>query len=207
MKKIICSILSFGFLLTLVGCDKSHLCSLDIQCLNEKASIVVGGEQLASFNFSSKELNHQPLERYSNIDFANPEINLSNANVNKFEIISSTNDTYNLSLELVDANKYVVDFLRVGIIVDNELRVYKYYDKRENIYHKENDPDTILHFNSKSEIFSELTIDFSAEESKEIFTFIWIEEAELYNKNGERYTGWADKSYSASPIVLSMRLE
>ncbi|MBR2340913.1 MAG: hypothetical protein IKA72_00695 [Clostridia bacterium] len=207
MKKAIYSILSLGFAFTLVGCDKSHLCSLDVQCLNENVSIVVDGEKLNSFNFSSEGLNHQPSERYSNIDFANPENNPSNANVNKFEIESLTSDTYNLSLELVKANKYVVDFLRVGIIVDNELRVYKYYDKRENIYHKENDPESMLHFNSKSEIFSEWTIDFSAGESKEIFTFIWIEEAELYNKNGERYTGWADKSYAASPIILSMQLE
>ncbi len=207
MKKTICSILISVLLLSIVSCDRSHLCSLDVLCSNENANLVVDGEASDSFNFSSKEFNHQPLENYSNIDFTSNENNVSNANVNKFEITSSTNDTYNLSLKLVDANKYVVDFLRVGIIVDGEVRVYKYYDKSEELYHKENDPDSILHFNSKSEIFNELTIDFSAGETKEIAIFIWIEEAELYDKNGERHKGWADKSYDASPIMLSMEVK
>lgn len=207
MKKMFCSILISVLLFSLVSCDRSHLCSLDVLCSNENASIVVDGEKVTSFNFSSKGLNHQPSENYSNIDFTNTENNLSNANVNKFEITSSADDTYNLSLKLVDANTYVVDFLRVGIIVDGELRVYKYYDQSEELYHKENDPDSILHFNSKSEIFNEITVDFSAGETKEIVIFIWIEEAELYDKNGERYTGWADKSYDASPIMLSMEIK
>ena len=206
MKKTICSILISVLLFSLISCDTTHLCSLDVLCSNENASIVVDGEASDSFNFSNEGFNHQPLENYSNIDFTNTESNVSNANVNKFEIASSTNDTYNLSLKLVDANKYVVDFLRVGIIVDGELSVYKYYDKSEDLYHKENDPDSILHFNSKSEIFSELTIDFSAGETKEVVIFIWIEEAELYNKNGERYKGWADTSHRANPISLSLEI-
>ena len=207
MKKTICSILILFLLFSFVSCDRSHLCSLDVQCSNENARIVVNGEAFDSFNFSNEGFNHQPLEYYSNIDFTNTEGNVSNANVNKIEIASSTKDTYNLSLKLVDANKYVVDFLRIGIIIDGQLSVYKYYDKSEELYHKENDPDSILHFDSKSEIFSELTVDFSAGEIKEIIIFIWIEEAELYDRNGERYTGWADKSYNASPIMLSMEIK
>lgn len=207
MKKTVCSILILVLLFSLVSCDTTHLCSLDVLCSNENASIVVNGEASDSFNFSNEGFNHQPLENYSNIDFTNTESNVSNANVNKFEIASSTNDTYNLSLKLVDTNKYVVDFLRVGIIIDGELSVYKYYDKTEDLYHKENDPDSILHFNSKTEIFNDLTVDISAGESKEIIVFIWIEEAELYDGNGERYKGWADKSYNASPIMLSMEIK
>ena len=37
--------------------------------------------------------------------------------------------------------------------------------------------------------------------------FIWLEESELYDENGERYTGWADKSYNASPIMLSLEVK
>ena len=207
IKKTIGSILILFLLFSFVSCDRSHLCSLDVQCSNENASIVVNGEAFDSFNFSNEGFNHQPLEYYSNIDFTNTESNVSNANVNKIEIASSANDTYNLSLKLIDTNKYVVDFLRIGIIIDGQLSVYKYYDKSEELYHKENDPDSILHFDSKSEIFSELTVDFSAGEIKEIIIFIWIEEAELYDRNGERYTGWADKSYNASPIMLNMEIK
>lgn len=147
MKKALCSILISALLFPLVSCDRSHLCSLDLLCSNENASIVVDGEAYDSFNFSSNEFNMQPLENYSNIDFTSNENNGSNAKMHKFEIASLANDTYNLSLKLVDANKYVIDFLRVGIIIDGELRVYKYYDNREELYHKENDPDSILHFN------------------------------------------------------------
>ena len=77
----------------------------------------------------------------------------------------------------------------------------------EIIYHKENDPDSIVHFKSKSTIFNDCALALSAEESKEIVIFLWLEEAELYNKNGERYTGWADHSYDASPVTLNMEVK
>ena len=206
MKKAICSILILILLLSLMSCDRSHLCSLDVLCSNENASLIVDGEKVTSFNFSSNEFNQQPLEKYSNIDFTSEESNSSNAKVYKFEISSLAEDTYSISLKLVDANKYVVDFLRVGIVIDNELKVYKDYDKFEELYQTESD-DGLLHFNSKSEIFNDLTVDFSAGETKEVIVFIWIEESELYDKNGERYTGWADKSYKASPIVLNLEIK
>ena len=207
MKKIFFGILISFVLMSLFGCDKSHLCSFDIICYNENISVIVEGESYNSFTFSSDDFNRQPKDRYSFIDFTDNEYNNSNAKIHKFEITSLVDDTYNLSLKLVDANKYVIDFLRVAIVVDGELRVYKYYDKNEKIYHKEDDPDSILHFNSKSEIFNDLTINLSTGESKEVIVFIWIEEAELYDNSGERYTGWADKSYDASPIMLSMEVE
>ena len=34
--------------------------------------------------------------------------------------------------------------------------------------------------------------------------FVWIEEAELYDENGQRDKGWADKSYNATPINLNL---
>lgn len=207
MKKIVAFIIMCFTFFTLVGCDKSHLCSLDILCSNENISVIVEGESYNSFTYSSDAFNSQPKDRYSFIDFTANEDNNSNAKMHKFEITSLVDDTCNLSLKLVDANKYVIDFLRVAIIIDGELRVYKYYDKNEEIYHKEDDPDSILHFNSKSDIFNELTVELSSGEPKEVIVFIWIEEAELYDKNGERYTGWADKSYDASPIMLSMEVK
>ena len=207
MKKIVAFIIMCFTFFTLVGCDKSHLCSLDILCSNENISVIVEGESYNSFTYSSDAFNSQPKDRYSFIDFTANEDNNSNAKMHKFEITSLVDDTCNLSLKLVDANKYVIDFLRVAIIIDGELRVYKYYDKNEEIYHKEDDPDSILHFNSKSDIFNELTVELSSGEPKEVIVFIWIEEAELYDKNGERYTGWADKSYDASPIMLIMEVK
>ncbi|MBE5731271.1 MAG: hypothetical protein E7350_04915 [Clostridiales bacterium] len=205
MKKMLYIILISALLFSLVSCDKSYLCSLEVLCSNENMSIIVDGEASNSIEFSSYEFNRQPSEYYSRIDFTSNE-NGSEAKMHKFEIACLADDTCTLSLKLVDANKYVVDFLRVGIIVEGELRVYKYYDESETIYHKENDPESILHFNSESEIFNGLTVDLSAGETTEIVIFIWIEEAEQYDNNGEHYKGWAVKSYEASPIVLSMEV-
>lgn len=207
MKKVVCSILVLVLLFVLVSCDRSYVCSFDVLCSNENINVVIDGEVTDSISFSGSDFNAQPSAQYSNIDFTNYENNVSQAKVHKFEIVSLTDGTYSISLKLVDANKYVVDFLRVGIIVDEELSVYKYYDEHEKLYHKKNDPDSILHFNSENDIFNELTVNLSAGESKEIVVFIWIEESELYDENGERYTGWADKSYDASPIMLSMEIK
>ena len=206
MKRAVCGILIIIFLFSLVGCDRSHLCSLDVLCSNENASIVVDGEEVDSFNFSSNDFNEQPLENYSSIDFLSDENDATNAKMHKFEIKSEADATYNLSLKLVDANKYVVDFLRVGVVIDGVAHVYKDYDKFEELYQTESD-DGLLHFNSKNEIFNDLTVSLSSGEAKEITLFIWIEEAELYDRNGERYTGWADKSYKASPIVLNLEIK
>ena len=206
MKRTVCGILIIIFLFSLVGCDRSHLCSLDVLCSNENASIIVDGEEVDSFNFSSNDFNEQPLENYSNIDFLSGENDAVNAKIHKFEIKSEAGATYDLSLKLVDANKYVVDFLRVGVVIDGVAHVYKDYDKFEELYQTESD-DGLLRFNSKNEIFNDLTVSLSAGEAKEITVFIWIEEAELYDRNGERYTGWADKSYKASPIVLNLEVK
>lgn len=206
MKRAVCGILIIILLFLLAGCDRSHLCSLDVLCSNEKTSIIVGGEEVDSFNFSSNDFNEQPLENYSSIDFLSGENDTANAKIHKFEIKSEADATYNLSLKLVDANKYVVDFLRVGVVIDGVAHVYKDYDKFEELYQTESD-DELLHFNSKNEIFNDLTVSLSAGETKEITVFIWIEEAELYDRNGERYTGWADKSYKASPIVLNLEVK
>ena len=125
MKKTVCGILSLVLLFVLAGCDKTHVWSLEVRSSNENLSIIVDGEASASFSFTSEGFNRQPLENFSNIDFSETENNNANIEIHKFKITSLTSDTYSLSLKLVDANKYVVDFLRVGIIVDGELRVYK----------------------------------------------------------------------------------
>ena len=204
MKKAICCLLILSILSVFSSCDQSYLCSLDILSANENVSIIVGEETLKSFNFFSKAFNHQPKEYYVNIDFSNGEADRSNAQKYTFDIIASADESYRLSMELIDANRYVVDLLRIGILVDADLKVYKYYDKYEQLYHKENDPDTINHFVSQSKIFNDLHIDIDRGEAKEITVFIWIEESELYSKSGERHTGWSDKSYKATPISLRL---
>ena len=110
MKKIVTFIIMFFAIFSLIGCDTSHLCSFDILCSNENISVIVEGESYNSFTFSSNDFNMQPKDRYSFIDFMTDENKNSNAKMHKFEITSLVDETYNLSLKLVDANKYVVDF-------------------------------------------------------------------------------------------------
>lgn len=205
MKRSVPCILILALLFSFMSCDKSHLCSLEVVSSNKGASIVVEGEAVESFNFSSKEMNHQPLERYENIDFT-AEDNTSNAKVHRFGIASETGGRYKLTMSLIDANKHVIDFLRVGILIDGEVKVYKDYDKYEDLHGREADSAPTLFFNSDSEVFNDLTVEIPAGESKEIAVFIWIDESELYDRNGNRYTGWADKSYKASPIVLNLEI-
>ena len=205
MKKTVCVALVSAILLLLFGCDRSHLCSLDVLCTGS-AGIVAEGETLSSFSFTSKGFNLQPLEFYTNIDFSDTEEGGSNANVYKFGLAASETRTHILSLKLTDANKYVIDFLRVGIVIDGEARVYKDYDKTEDLAEGENDELLPEFFSSKSEIFTRLSLDLTEGEIKEVSVFIWLEEAELYDKDGKRYTGWADKSYKASPIKLTLEI-
>ena len=207
MKKFNLLFILVLFIILLSGCDKIYICELDVKSSNSEVNFVVDGEIVINhYQFTEKNMNRSPLDNYSNIDFTLKE-SYSIANVFKFEILSSSDKTYNLSLELNEANKYVIDFLRIGIVIDENVKVYKYYEDSEKIYHRENDPDSILHFKSKNEIFDELSINLKANEQKEILFFVWIEEAELYDKDGNRYTGYKDKSYDASEIYLKFEIE
>ena len=194
MKKICLVFLVCALLFSFAACDRSHLCSLELRCSD--------AEVLSSFQFSDSDLNRQPLAYASHIDFAERENDPSNANLYTFELASVKKDSCRISLALIDANRYVLDFLRVGIVIDGEVRIYQDYDEDEASASKESNRDPALFFSSDSEIFKELTVDLSREEAKEIAIFVWLEESELYDENGERYKGWEDTSYRASPIVL-----
>lgn len=205
MKKLLALILSMIFLLLcFAGCDKSYNTSLNVVSSNKSIRILDGEEKTTSKNFEDSDFNRQPTENYANIDFSGSEKSQSNAKIYKINLNSTTEDNYTLSMYLTQPNKYVIDYVRVAILIDSELKVYKYYDEKEGIYHKDNDTDTLLHFKSKNEIFDNLEISFEENETKEMVVFVWIEEAELYDENGQRDKGWADKSYNATPINLNL---
>ena len=204
MKHALVLLLTILLAFAFTGCDSTYTNALDIQCSNENVRVIVDGEASDSYSFSSSLFNNMPLTKYKYIDFESKDDSQHNVKIRTFQLASTVNATYNLSLKLVDANHYVVDFLRVAILIDGELRVYKYDNLFEEIYDKENDPDSLLHFHSRSEVFNDVAVTLSADEAKEITVFYWIEEAELYDRNGKRHTGWSDKSYDADPIYLSL---
>ena len=210
MKKSICVILMAVLLLCFTGCDRSYTCSLDVQCAGNDHWLIVDDVEQDEYCFSLEMFNSWPLTFYSSIDLRSdgedPDWHEDDYMKERFEVYSYVDDTYTLTMELNDSDKYLLDFLRVAIIVDGELRVYKYNNWFEKIYHEENDPDTILHFNSKKEIFDDIEMHLSAGESKEIVIFYWLEESELYDRNGERLRGWADKSYDANSIYLKLNI-
>lgn len=119
MKKIICSILIILSLMLIVGCDKSYTNSLDIVSNNENVTIIINDEEFDNYNFNGRYFNWFPYTNYSSIDFT--DIKSENAEtINcKFVLKSTINQTYNLSLNITEKNKYVTDFLRVAIIIDN----------------------------------------------------------------------------------------
>lgn len=207
MKKVFNIILIILSLIIITGCDKGYSSNLDVFCNNELVKIIVNDEELNYYNFNYSYFNQQIKANYSDINFNDIDNDYTYSTKNKFLVKSKINQTCNLSLNITRENKYVTDFLRVAIIIDNELLVFKYFEENEHIYNKEDDPDTLLYFNSKNEIFNNLSIDLVSNETKEIVVVIWIEESELYNSKGEHYKGWADKSYDATPIMLKLEIE
>ncbi len=208
MKKICSLIVLIGIILTLSSCDRMYVYSLDVKSLDENLSYVIDDEMYNSYQYYLNKLNWGFKREYSEMDFFSDDNDFTlHSLMYQFELLSQIDNTYNMSLKLLNNNKYVVDFLRVAIVIDDSLKVYKFYDKNEVIYHKENDPDTILHFNSETEIFNDLTVDLLENESKTIKIFAWVEEAELYDARGNRYTGYRDHSYDADTIMLSLEIE
>jgi hypothetical protein len=205
MKKIYSLIILIGIMLTLSSCDIEYVYSLDVKSLDENLNYIIDDEMYESYQYYYRTMNFQFKTNYSDIDFLGNDIGLSMPY--QFELLSKVDDTYSMSLKLLNNKQYVVDFLRIAVIIDDTVKVYKYYDENEVIFHKENDPETILHFNSETEIFNDFTIDLLENEPKTIKILVWIEEAELYDARGNRYKGWQDHSYYATPVELSLEIE
>lgn len=205
MKKIWSLIILIGIMLTLSSCDKRYVYSLDVKSLDENLNYIIDDEMYESYQYYCDFMNFNCKTNYSDIDFLGNDIGLSIPY--QFELLSKVDGTYSMSLELLNNKQYVVDFLRIAVIIDDTVKVYKYYDENEVIFHKENDPETILHFNSETEIFNDFTIDLLENEPKTIKILVWIEEAELYDARGNRHKGWQDHSYDATPVELSLEIE
>ena len=205
MKKIYSLIIFIGIMLTLSSCDKMYVYSLDVKSLDENLNYIIDDDMYESYQYYCDFMNFNCKTNYSDIDFLGYDTALSMPY--QFELLSKVDGTYSMSLKLLNNKQYVVDFLRIAVIIDDTVKVYKYYDENEVIFHKENDPETILHFNSETEIFNDFTIDLLENEPKTIKILVWIEEAELYDASGNRHKGWQDHSYDATPVELSLEIE
>ena len=206
MKRITACALLLVLLFLLVGCDTVHTYSLDIAIKNENISVLVDGVEHDTYQLADRYFNHAMMANYSNIDFDSYEEDLY---VQKyvFSLKADASDTYNISLKLIDANKHVVDMVRIAIIIDGQVNVYKHNDLLERIYHEENDPDSIIAFKSMQVVFEDIALYIEGGEVKEIAVFVWIEEAECYYITGRRRTGWADHSHDATPVELLMEIK
>ena len=206
MKKITIVIVICVLLFALVGCDIGNETILDVVCNDENVKIIVDDAPLEQHTFVITGMNHWPQSSFPRIDFTGLE-NLESSHKFRFEVVSSVSGTYNLTMKLNDDNSALLDWLRVAIAVDGELKeVYRDNSISDNIYQKQNDPDFIKSFESKKIIFSQFTLDMIADSAREVVVFIWLEEGELYDSFGTRYTGWAANMSGASHIDLSLEI-
>ena len=207
MKKITIVIVICVLLFALVGCDIGTETILGVQCNDENVKIIVDDAPLEQYKFEITGMNRLPQSSYPHIGLTEDDYIFGSPNKFRFEIVSSVSDTYNLTMKLNDDNSALLDWLRVAIAVDGELKeVYRDNSISDNIYQKQNDPDFIKSFESKKIIFSQFTLDMIADSAREIMVFIWLEEGELYDSFGTRYTGRAASMFGASHIDLSLEI-
>ena len=124
MKKICSLIVLIGIILTLSSCDRMYVYSLDVKSLDENLSYVIDDEMYNSYQYYLNKLIWGFKREYSEMDFFSDDNDFTlHSLMYQFELLSQIDNTYNMSLKLLNNNKYVVDFLRVAIVMDDSLKV------------------------------------------------------------------------------------
>ena len=207
MKKIILLVLFVLMGLSLVGCDRGwdynvsvistdDISLYDIDSLDEKQEIK---QEISLFN------NIYETE-YKNIKFDDLDDNYhGRKGYYKFNYKTSK-ETIDLKIELIEADKYLLDFIRVAVKYEDELYIYKFYDEKEEIFDKENDPTLIKHFESKSLITDKLNLNVLKEELNELTIIYWIEEGENVTSTGEINNSYKKGIYKIKSMNLKISI-
>ena len=208
MKKISIIIVLCILLFVLVGCQPrpARIDSLNIVRSDENVKIGVNGEYYDSYKF--EEQNKTDVREFDDIDFYDYDSEHGDVTTSyRFSIVSSESATYNLSLELVDANRYLIDLLRVAIVIDGGLiGVYKYNNWYDPPIQRIHDPEFTTFFESKKVVFNQLSIDTFADTANEIAIYVWFGHGEMYNVLGQRYTGWFYWPSRANNLQLNLEI-
>ena len=200
MKKLIIYLVIVLITVFLIGCDRSYHSYLTINSSNEilLSKTDEFSENTNNLYYSNNYLNDNHIASYKN---------LSNAIIYSFFIKSSRDINAKLSLKLNDANNYLLDYIRIAIEIDEEFIVYKYFDKNEIVHDEDNEYENTNYFISETDVFKEYDLPLIIDDSKNVIIYIWVEETELYDKNGNRLTGRKDHSNDISQIDLLLSID
>ena len=110
MKKICSLIVLIGIILTLSSCDRMYVYSLDVKSLDENLSYVIDDEMYNSYQYYLNKLNWGFTREYSEMDFFSDDNDFTlHSLMYQFELLSQIDNTYNMSLKLLNNNKYGKD--------------------------------------------------------------------------------------------------
>jgi hypothetical protein len=204
----------------LCGCDKIYRIDVKVNSTNDiRFSKTFDFEEtFTELELSDLRLNSSCFYNFKFFDFEeikktngyiclNPDIadQSSNRYVGiSFYMMNQTDKTINYSLALNGANDYLIDFLRVLIITDDEMTLYRDFEENELIHDEESSYENTKYFQDDNNVFSNLTFDLKANEPERFIILVWEEEDELYDDEGHRLTGYKDHSYDVNDIDLEL---
>jgi hypothetical protein len=204
----------------LCGCDKTFQIDVKVNSTNDLrfSKTFDFEETFDELKISESRFNGSCLYNFKSFDFEeikktngytcmDPRIadNTSEIYVGiSFYLMNSTDKTIKYRLALNGANGYLIDYLRVLIIADDEMTMYKDFEENEKVHDAANECENTKYFEDDKNVFSDLSLDLKANEPKRFIILVWEEEDELYDDEGQRLTGYKDHSYDVNGIDLEL---
>lgn len=208
MRKIILIVLLLFMLFSFSACDRNYNYYVQVVSTDEVFLYYIDEEDAKNELLDEKSLfNSYFGTEYKDINFDDLQNNNTRWYVGCFTFkFETSNDIIDLKMELIDADKYLLDFIRVGVIFQDEIYIYKFYDKKEQMYDKENDPLSILHFENSSLITDSLNFDVIKDEFNELSIIYWIEEGEGVTPNGDLDKNYSKQRYKMGDMNLKISI-
>ncbi len=208
MRKIILIVLLLFMLFSFSACDRNYNYYVQVVSTDEVFLYYIDEEDAKNELVDEKSLfNSYFGTEYKDINFDDLQNNNTRWYVGCFTFkFETSNDIIDLKMELIDADKYLLDFIRVGVIFQDEIYIYKFYDKKEQMYDKENDPLSILHFENSSLITDSLNFDVIKDEFNELSIIYWIEEGEGVTPNGDLDKNYSKQRYKMGDMNLKISI-
>ena len=208
MRKFILIVLLLFMLFSFSACDRNYNYYVQVVSTDEVFLYYIDEEDAKNELVDEKSLfNSYFGTEYKDINFDDLQNNNTRWYVGCFTFkFETSNDIIDLKMELIDADKYLLDFIRVGVIFQDEIYIYKFYDKKEQMYDKENDPLSILHFENSSLITDSLNFDVIKDEFNELSIIYWIEEGEGVTPNGDLDKNYSKQRYKMGDMNLKISI-
>ncbi len=197
---------------TLVSCDRDFNYYVSVEA-SDSASVsenveFTGPTDILRFHYS--ELNGSVHGRYTDINFENiaDEWGLGQET---FYVRSNVDGHLKFELDLYGANSYLRDCIRIGLIIDGQLHLYKqndidkYPDGMTDVEYFEKEWP-IFDYDQKASVCS-IEVDSSVGDIHKVTICFWSEYTEDLDRNGEHYTGHNIPSHHFTWIDLRLNIE